>query len=45
VLQYGQLGFTRTIHMSMAEHPASLEPSRSGHSIGRWENDVLVASG
>jgi hypothetical protein len=42
VLQYGQLGFTRTIHMSMAEHPASLEPSRSGHSIGRWENDVLV---
>jgi hypothetical protein len=41
-LQYGQLGFTRTIHMNMAEHPANLEPSRAGHSIGRWENDVLV---
>jgi hypothetical protein len=41
-LQYGQLGFTRTIHMNMAEHPANIEPSRAGHSIGRWENDVLV---
>jgi hypothetical protein len=40
-LQYGQLGFTRTIHLN-AEHPASIEPSRAGHSIGRWENDVLV---
>jgi hypothetical protein len=41
-LQYGQLGFTRTINMNMAEHPADIEPSRAGHSIGRWENDVLV---
>jgi hypothetical protein len=41
-LQYGQLGFTRTIHMNMTEHPANVEPSRAGHSIGRWENDVLV---
>ena len=41
-LQYGQLAFTRTIHMNMAEHPASIEPTRAGHSIGRWENDVLV---
>jgi hypothetical protein len=41
-LQYGQLGFTRTIHMNMSEHPANIEPSRAGHSIGRWENDVLV---
>ena len=40
-LQYGQYGFTRTIHMN-AEHPAKIEPSRAGHSIGRWENDVLV---
>jgi len=40
-LQYGQLGFTRTIHLN-AEHPAEIEPSRAGHSIGRWENDVLV---
>jgi hypothetical protein len=41
-LQYGQLGFTRTIHMNMTEHPANIEPSRAGHSIGRWESDVLV---
>ena len=42
VLQYGQLGFTRTIHMNMAAHPAAIKPSRAGHSIGRWENDVLI---
>ena len=41
-LQYGFLGLERTIHMNLAEHPATLEPSRSGHSIGHWENDVLV---
>jgi hypothetical protein len=40
-LQYGQYGFTRTIHMN-AEHPAKIEPNRAGHSTGRWENDVLV---
>jgi len=42
VLQYGQLGFTRTIHMNMKAHPATIKPSRAGHSIGRWENDVLI---
>ncbi len=42
VLEYGQLGFTRTIHMDRDAHPASIEPSRAGHSIGRWEGDVLV---
>ena len=41
-LQYGQLGFTRTIHMDMTEHPANVAPSRAGHSIGRWEDDVLI---
>jgi hypothetical protein len=41
-LQYGQLGLTRTIHMKMTEHPANVERTRAGHSIGRWENDVLV---
>jgi hypothetical protein len=40
-LQYGQYGFTRTIHMN-TQHPAKIEPSRAGHSIGHWENDVLV---
>jgi hypothetical protein len=42
VLQYGQLGFTRTIHMNLKTHPAAFKPSRAGHSIGRWENDVLI---
>jgi hypothetical protein len=42
VLEYGQLGFTRTIHMNRDTHPASIEASRAGHSIGRWEGDVLV---
>jgi hypothetical protein len=41
-VRYGQLGFTRTIHMNMTEHPQDVEPRRAGHSIGRWENDVLV---
>jgi hypothetical protein len=31
----------RTIHMS-SEHPADVQPSRHGHSIGRWEGDTLV---
>jgi hypothetical protein len=31
----------RTIHMT-AEHPANVEPTRQGHSIGRWEGDTLV---
>jgi hypothetical protein len=42
VLQYGQLGFTRTVHMNLKAHPAGVKPTRAGHSIGRWENDVLV---
>ena len=42
VIQYGQYGFTRTIHMNATEHPGNIEPSRAGHSIGRWEGDVLV---
>jgi hypothetical protein len=41
-LQYGQLGFTRTVHMNLSEHPANVEPTRGGHSIGRWEDDVLI---
>jgi len=42
VIQYGQLGLKRTIHMNMKEHPAKITPTRAGHSIGRWEKDVLV---
>jgi hypothetical protein len=42
VLQYGQMDLKRTIYMNQKDHPASARPSRAGHSIGRWEGDVLV---
>ena len=28
--------------MNMTTHPVTLKPSRAGHSIGRWDNDVLI---
>jgi len=40
-IQYGRNGRTRTVHM-VAAHPANVTPSADGHSIGKWENDVLV---
>jgi hypothetical protein len=42
VVHYGQLGLRRTIHMNLTQHPPNVTPSRAGHSIGRWEGDVLV---
>jgi hypothetical protein len=42
VINYGLYSFERVIHMDMDEHPADIEPSYAGHSIGRWEGDVLV---
>jgi len=39
---YGSMGIERTIHLDQREHPASIAPSVAGHSIGRWENDVLT---
>ena len=42
VIDYGQMNLRRTIHMNMKAHPANVTPSRAGHSIGRWEGDVLV---
>ncbi len=41
-LQYGRLGLERTVYMKVAAHPTKVAPSRAGHSIGKWENDVLV---
>ena len=41
-IQYGRNGRTRTVHVGMAAHPANVAPSADGHSIGRWDNDVLV---
>jgi hypothetical protein len=42
VINYGLYSFERVIHMDIDEHPANLEPSYAGHSIGWWEGDVLV---
>jgi hypothetical protein len=39
---YGSMGLERTIHLDQREHPAGIAPSVAGHSIGRWENDVLT---
>jgi hypothetical protein len=43
-LIYGTMVFERTIHLDETEFPAELIPSRSGYSIGRWENDELVVT-
>jgi len=32
----------RVVHMDGREHPANLEPTWFGHSVGRWEGDTLV---
>ena len=42
VIDYGLYSFERVIHLDMTAHPANLTPSYAGHSIGRWEGDVLV---
>ena len=41
-LQYGYLDQLRTIYLDQTEHPEQLSPSVTGHSIGRWEGDVLI---
>lgn len=41
-LEYGKFDYARTIHLDQSAHPENLEPSVTGHSIGRWENDVLI---
>jgi hypothetical protein len=42
MLLYGSMGLERTIHLNVGGHPDDLVPTRAGHSIGRWETDVLV---
>ena len=42
VIRYGYHDLMRTIYLDSETHPAGLTPSIAGHSIGRWENDVLV---
>jgi hypothetical protein len=33
---------TRTVRLDLPAHPANVEPSLLGHSIGRWEGATLV---
>jgi hypothetical protein len=40
-LEYGR-DLVRTVDMLGNSHPANPVPSRSGHSIGHWDGDVLV---
>ena len=39
---YGYMDMVRTIHLDQAEHPADIEPSVLGHSIGYWDGPTLV---
>ncbi len=32
----------RVVHLDRTAHPAAIEPSLHGHSIGRWEGSTLV---
>jgi len=41
-IQYGRRGVERTIDMTLDAHPDAIEPTLTGHSIGRWEDDTLV---
>ena len=41
-IRYGYLDLLRTIHLDVSSHPETLTPGIAGHSIGRWEGDVLV---
>jgi hypothetical protein len=42
VMLYGSMGLERTIHLNASGHPSEIAASRGGHSIGRWDGDVLV---
>jgi len=39
---YSRIPGERVVHMNMDGHPDNLELSPLGHSIGRWEDDVLI---
>ena len=39
---YGYMDLVRTIHMDQSGHPADIEPSILGHSIGYWDGPTLV---
>lgn len=42
IMTYGFMDIVRTIHMDQDKHPAQIQASRAGHSIGKWDGDTLV---
>ncbi len=42
LIQTEEFGIERIVYMDGREHPADGERTLHGHSIGRWEGDVLV---
>jgi hypothetical protein len=41
-LRYGHMDMARVIHLDRNAPLPGARPSRAGHSVGRWEGDVLV---
>jgi len=41
-MRYGHMDLLRVIHLDRKAPPPDVRPSRSGYSIGHWEEDVLV---
>jgi hypothetical protein len=41
-ISFDWMGVERVVHLDQAEHPADLEPTPHGHSIGWWEGETLV---
>lgn len=42
VMKYGLMDIERTIHLNMDQHPADIEPSVAGHSIGKLDGATLT---
>lgn len=42
VMTYGFMDIVRTIHLDLDSHPVNITPSRAGHSIGKWQDGVLI---
>ena len=42
ILDIGGPHTFRTVYMDGREHPADLEPTNYGHSVGHWEGNTLV---
>ncbi len=41
IIEYDIPGY-RQIYLDGREHPKDLDPSWTGHSIGKWDGDTLV---